>query len=138
VVAGQPSGWRFRPCQRRKENPHPLEEHYEGLDALVAERGSALLGTAVLLAGSRVAGEDLSLVLHLWFLVTVRDEDSKDLSLPSPSGRRRAAGAVDGIAKIFWWLITGKPGAVVRQLGLADNSLCHIARVVGCIRDNYA
>src|SRR4029453_17118115 len=32
---------------------------YEGLDALVAERGSALLGTAVLLAGSRVAGEDL-------------------------------------------------------------------------------
>ena len=32
---------------------------YEGLDALVAERGSALLGTAVLLAGSRAAGEDL-------------------------------------------------------------------------------
>ena len=32
---------------------------YEGLDAVVAERGSALLGTAVLLAGSRVAGEDL-------------------------------------------------------------------------------
>jgi len=32
---------------------------YEGLEALVAERGSALLGTAVLLAGSRAAGEDL-------------------------------------------------------------------------------
>src|SRR6188474_2682290 len=32
---------------------------YEGLDALVAERGSALLGTAVLLMGSRAAGEDL-------------------------------------------------------------------------------
>jgi RNA polymerase sigma-70 factor (sigma-E family) len=32
---------------------------YEGLDALIAERGSALLGTAVLLAGSRAAGEDL-------------------------------------------------------------------------------
>jgi RNA polymerase sigma-70 factor (sigma-E family) len=32
---------------------------YEGLDALVAERGNALLGTAVLLAGSRAAGEDL-------------------------------------------------------------------------------
>jgi len=32
---------------------------YEGLDALVAERGSALLGTAVLLTGSRAAGEDL-------------------------------------------------------------------------------
>jgi RNA polymerase sigma-70 factor (sigma-E family) len=32
---------------------------FEGLDALVAERGSALLATAVLLTGSRAAGEDL-------------------------------------------------------------------------------
>lgn len=32
---------------------------FEGLDTLVAERGSALLGTAVLLTGSRAAGEDL-------------------------------------------------------------------------------
>jgi DNA-directed RNA polymerase specialized sigma24 family protein len=34
------------------------KNRYEGLDALVGERGSALLGTAVLLAGSRAAGED--------------------------------------------------------------------------------
>ena len=32
---------------------------FDGLDALVAERGNALLASAVLLAGSRVAGEDL-------------------------------------------------------------------------------
>jgi RNA polymerase sigma-70 factor (sigma-E family) len=32
---------------------------FEGLDALVAERGNALLATATLLAGSRPAGEDL-------------------------------------------------------------------------------
>ena len=32
---------------------------FDGLDALVAERGSALLATAVLLTGSRAAGEDL-------------------------------------------------------------------------------
>jgi DNA-directed RNA polymerase specialized sigma24 family protein len=32
---------------------------YEGLDALVAERGNGLLGAAVLLTGSRAAGEDL-------------------------------------------------------------------------------
>ncbi|MGC5016948.1 sigma factor-like helix-turn-helix DNA-binding protein [Micromonospora sp. DT47] len=32
---------------------------FEGLDSLVAERGSALLATAVLLTGSRAAGEDL-------------------------------------------------------------------------------
>lgn len=32
---------------------------FDGLDALVAERGNALLATATLLAGSRTAGEDL-------------------------------------------------------------------------------
>lgn len=32
---------------------------FEGLDALVAERGDALLATATLLTGSRAAGEDL-------------------------------------------------------------------------------
>ncbi|GAA5184205.1 SigE family RNA polymerase sigma factor [Rugosimonospora acidiphila] len=35
------------------------KKRFEGLDALVAERGNALLGTAVLLTGSRAAGEDL-------------------------------------------------------------------------------
>ncbi|GIH14875.1 SigE family RNA polymerase sigma factor [Rugosimonospora africana] len=35
------------------------KKRFEGLDALVAERGNALLGTAVLLTGSRTAGEDL-------------------------------------------------------------------------------
>lgn len=34
-------------------------KRFEGLDVLVAERGSALLATAVLLTGSRAAGEDL-------------------------------------------------------------------------------
>ncbi|GAA2395724.1 SigE family RNA polymerase sigma factor [Dactylosporangium salmoneum] len=32
---------------------------FDGLDALVAQRGNALLATAVLLTGSRAAGEDL-------------------------------------------------------------------------------
>jgi RNA polymerase sigma-70 factor (sigma-E family) len=35
------------------------KERFDGLELLVAERGKALLGTAVLLTGSRVAGEDL-------------------------------------------------------------------------------
>ncbi|MFI5485690.1 SigE family RNA polymerase sigma factor [Micromonospora echinaurantiaca] len=35
------------------------KRRFDGLDVLVAERGSALLATAVLLTGSRVAGEDL-------------------------------------------------------------------------------
>ncbi|MFG2058650.1 SigE family RNA polymerase sigma factor [Micromonospora sp. NPDC048930] len=35
------------------------KKRFEGLDVLVAERGGALLATAVLLTGSRAAGEDL-------------------------------------------------------------------------------
>ncbi|SCL20409.1 RNA polymerase sigma-70 factor, sigma-E family [Micromonospora rhizosphaerae] len=35
------------------------KRRFEGLDSLVAERGTALLATAVLLTGSRAAGEDL-------------------------------------------------------------------------------
>ena len=34
-------------------------DEFDGLDALVAERGDALLATATLLVGSRTAGEDL-------------------------------------------------------------------------------
>ncbi|GIF49424.1 RNA polymerase sigma-70 factor (sigma-E family) [Asanoa ferruginea] len=37
----------------------PRKERFEGLDAFVAERGGVLLATAVLLTGSRAAGEDL-------------------------------------------------------------------------------
>jgi AraC-like DNA-binding protein len=40
--------------------------------------------------------------------------------------------------EILWRLITGEQGAIVRQLGLADSSLAHIARAVGWIRDHYA
>ncbi|MEU8206970.1 AraC family transcriptional regulator [Streptosporangium sp. NPDC049046] len=40
--------------------------------------------------------------------------------------------------EILWRVITGEQGAVVRQLGLADSSLAHIARAVRWIRDHYA
>jgi AraC-like DNA-binding protein len=40
--------------------------------------------------------------------------------------------------EIIWRLITGDQGAIVRQFGLPDSSLSHIARVVQWIRDNYA
>ncbi|MFF5109890.1 AraC family transcriptional regulator N-terminal domain-containing protein [Streptosporangium sp. NPDC000509] len=39
--------------------------------------------------------------------------------------------------EILWRVITGEQGAVVRQLGLADSSLAHIARAVRWIRDHY-
>ncbi|WP_432826844.1 AraC family transcriptional regulator [Dactylosporangium sp. CA-092794] len=40
--------------------------------------------------------------------------------------------------EILWRLITGEQGAVVRQLGLADSSLTHVARAVRWIRENFA
>jgi AraC-like DNA-binding protein len=39
--------------------------------------------------------------------------------------------------EILWRLITDQQGAAVRQLGLADSSLTHVARAVRWIRDNY-
>ncbi|MCA2211655.1 AraC family transcriptional regulator [Jidongwangia harbinensis] len=39
--------------------------------------------------------------------------------------------------EILWRVVTGPQGAAVRQLGLADSSLTHIARAVRWIRDNY-
>src|SRR5260221_11431603 len=53
------------------------EERFEGLDALVADRGDALLATATLLAGGPAAGEDLlqaalERVMRRWH--RVRDE----------------------------------------------------------------
>ncbi|MEU7850406.1 AraC family transcriptional regulator [Micromonospora parva] len=40
--------------------------------------------------------------------------------------------------EILWLLLRGEQGAAVRQLGLADSSLSHIARAVRWIRDHYA
>ncbi|MFL1379837.1 MULTISPECIES: AraC family transcriptional regulator [unclassified Nocardiopsis] len=40
--------------------------------------------------------------------------------------------------EILWLLITGDQGGAVRQLGLADSGLSHIARAVRWIRENYA
>ena len=40
--------------------------------------------------------------------------------------------------EILWWLIVGEQGATIRQLGLADSNLSHIARAVRWIREHYA
>lgn len=39
--------------------------------------------------------------------------------------------------EILWRVIAGEQGAVVRQLGLADSSLTHVARAVRWIRDHH-
>jgi transcriptional regulator GlxA family with amidase domain len=39
--------------------------------------------------------------------------------------------------EILWRLITGDQGALVRQIGLANGSLTHIARAIRWIREHY-
>jgi AraC-like DNA-binding protein len=39
--------------------------------------------------------------------------------------------------EILWRLVTGEQGALVRQIGLADSSLTHIARTIRWIREHY-
>jgi AraC-like DNA-binding protein len=49
-----------------------------------------------------------------------------------------AAALADGIEReILWRLVTGPQGATVRQIGLADSRLAHLARAIGWIRRHY-
>lgn len=57
---------------------------------------------------------------------------------PGGAGRERAAGRWPLAAGPRQDVITGEQGAVVRQLGLADSSLSHVARAVHWIREHYA
>ncbi|MGW7648339.1 AraC family transcriptional regulator [Streptomyces bobili] len=56
--------------------------------------------------------------------------------LDEPSDRAVLAPLVK--REILWRLITGEQGATVRQLGLADSGLSHVARAVRWIREHYA
>lgn len=55
--------------------------------------------------------------------------------LDRPQGRDVLAPLI--IREMLWYLISGEQGATVRQLGLADSSITHIARAVRWIRENY-
>jgi AraC-like DNA-binding protein len=49
-----------------------------------------------------------------------------------------AAALAAGIEReILWRLVTGPQGATVRQIGLADSRLAHLARAIGWIRRHY-
>jgi transcriptional regulator GlxA family with amidase domain len=49
-----------------------------------------------------------------------------------------AAALAAGIEReILWRLLTGPQGTTVRQLGLYDSRLVHLARAISCIRKHY-
>jgi AraC-like DNA-binding protein len=55
--------------------------------------------------------------------------------LDRPRDRRTLAPLIK--REILWLLMTGEQGEAVRQLGLADSNLSHVAQAVRWIRDNY-
>lgn len=75
------------------------------------------------LAVSAAPAELLDAVLRLVRLL----DRPRDIPVLAPLVKR----------EILWRLITGDQGATVRQLGLPDSSLSHVARAVRWIRDNY-
>jgi AraC-like DNA-binding protein len=75
------------------------------------------------IAVSNVSDELLDAVVRLLRLL----DHPRDATVLAPLVKR----------EILWRLVTGEQGAVVRQLGLADSSLAHVARAVRWIRDHY-
>ncbi|MFF2519085.1 AraC family transcriptional regulator N-terminal domain-containing protein [Streptomyces sp. NPDC058086] len=82
--------------------------------------GSALPGIAV----SDAPDPLLDAVVRLLRLL----DEPRDRTVLAPLVKR----------EILWRLITGEQGGIVRQLGLADSSLSHVARSVRWIREHYA
>lgn len=82
--------------------------------------GGALPGIAV----SDAPDQLLDAVVRLLRLL----DEPRDRAVLAPMVKR----------EILWRLITGEQGGIVRQLGLADSSLSHVARAVRWIREHYA
>ncbi|GGI95208.1 AraC family transcriptional regulator [Streptomyces brasiliensis] len=82
--------------------------------------GSALPGIAVSDAPEAL----LDAVIRLLHLL----DEPRDRAVLAPLVKR----------EILWRLIRSEQGGIVRQLGLADSSLSHVARAVRWIREHYA
>jgi len=102
--------------------------HPPSIAELLLQAGSDSVGRAGGVPSSMIVSnapaELLDAVLRLLRLL----ERPRDLEVLAPLIKR----------EILWWLMVGEQGATVRQLGLADSSLSHIARAVRWIREHYA
>ncbi|MCG8914957.1 AraC family transcriptional regulator [Actinokineospora sp. PR83] len=76
------------------------------------------------LAVSTASAELLDAVVRLLRLL----DQPRDIPVLAPLIKR----------EIIWRLLTGEQGDILRQFGLPDSSLSHIAKAVQWIRDNYA
>jgi AraC-like DNA-binding protein len=94
------------------------------LKAPPGERPRAGAGTPSALAVSDAPAELVDAAVRMLCLL----ERPRDIPVLAPLIKR----------EILWRLLTGEQGATVRQLGLADSSLAHVAHAVRWIRDNYS
>jgi AraC-like DNA-binding protein len=94
--------------------------------AMVLEAAVTPGGTPGRAPGIAVARADAPLLDALVHLAGLLDAP-RDVPILAPLYRR----------EVLWRLLTGPQGAVVRQIGLADGSLAHIARTVQWIRDHH-
>jgi AraC-like DNA-binding protein len=94
------------------------------LQAVPSDMPAASSGTPSGITVSDASDELLDAVVRLLRLL----DSPRDATVLAPLIKR----------EILWRLVTGEQGATVRQLGLADSSLSHIARAVRWIRDHYS
>ncbi|MFI5641214.1 AraC family transcriptional regulator N-terminal domain-containing protein [Streptomyces goshikiensis] len=87
-------------------------------------RAGGLGGALPAIAVSDAPGDLLDAVVRLLRLL----DEPRDRAVLAPLVTR----------EILWRVMTGEQGAIVRQLGLADSSLSHVARAVRWIREHYA
>ncbi|HEX6341137.1 AraC family transcriptional regulator [Umezawaea sp.] len=78
-------------------------------------------------SGLAVSDASAGLVDAVVRLLRLLDEP-RDVAVLAPLVKR----------EILWRLVTGEQGATVRQLGLADSGLSHVARAVRWIREHFA
>lgn len=103
---------------------HPATVAELLLQAAPGERLSAGGGALPSMAISDAPDELIDAAVRLVRLL----DQPRDITVLAPMVKR----------EILWRLITGEQGAIVRQLGLADSSLTHIARAVRWIRAHYS
>ncbi|QPP05536.1 AraC family transcriptional regulator [Streptomyces bathyalis] len=95
---------------------------------LQAEAGGIPRAGGGALPGIAVSDAPAPLLDAVIRMLRLLDEPRRDRAVLAPLIKR----------EILWRLISGEQGGIVRQLGLADSSLSHIARAVKWIREHYA